>query len=53
MNIEGLYDIACFITGGNLPPQYEFINAILTLVIAIVFVVTIFAPFFIVYKIFE
>jgi hypothetical protein len=52
-SISNLYDIAQVILGCNLPEEFSFLYAVMTLVIGIVFVVSIFAPFWIVYKIFE
>lgn len=51
--ITGSYDIAKIILGCSLPECYEFVYVIVALVIGIVFVACIFAPFWFVYKLFD
>lgn len=49
MSLNSLYDISVYIVGA-LPPQYNFIYALVTLVISIIFILLIFTPFIIAYK---
>lgn len=49
MSLNSLYDIAVYIVG-TLPPQFSFIYGLVTLVISIVFILLIFTPFIIAYK---
>ena len=51
--ITGIYDIARFILGCSLPPYYEFVYVIVALVIGVVFIACLFAPFWFIYKLFD
>lgn len=50
--INNIYDIAVYLLG-PLPVKFEFAYIILTLVICIVWVIVVFAPFIFIYKWFE
>lgn len=51
--ITSLYDVAKVILGCSLPSYYEFVYVIFAIVIAIVLVACIFAPFWLLYKLFN
>lgn len=53
ITITSLYDVAKIILGCSLPMEYEFVYVIFTLVMAIVLVACVFAPFWLLYKLFN
>lgn len=51
--ITNIYDIAVWLLGNDLPQQFRFAYIIVTLVIAIAYIIVVLAPFIFIYKWFK